>query len=258
MIRIFLLLFFFPLTPLFCSSADYKPNRYISEKVWAQVDPYLLPIDHPAKPQLDAIFKKCRAIFNTQTMKKAGFSNWTPRKYTHIIVTKHPDLPGIIIKTFLDVQRHYHQKEYDNWIQRAQGIEKIREIITEKGWENDFKLPNKWIYPLPENPSPPKEFARKNFILVEDDMEILSTEENDAMWGSPVVTKELLDKVFYIVDTLGLSDCAKPDNIPFRKDGQITFIDTQTFYDWLVEWDKMTPYLSEPMREYWKKLTKSK
>ena len=235
-----------------------KPS-HIQDNVWNQVEPFLLPEDHPIKPVLDKIFTQSRATLSIKSMKQAGFINPYPRKWTHLIVTRHPEVPGYIFKIYLDAQRYFKgKKEYEHWLQRIEGVRLIKEEIEDRGWEHAFKTPIKWIYALPSEPSPPKEFKRKNFILVEEDMEILDTNANYEKWGSDEVTEDLLRAFFTICEELGLHDCAKPDNAPFSKDGKIAFIDTQSFYHWPVLYEKMTPYLSKEMQALWKKLTKEK
>lgn len=233
------------------------PNRYIEPQVWDQVQPYLLPDNHPIKPQLDKIFSNARPTLSIKSMKKAGFENPEPRKFTRLIVTTHPDLKGYVIKTYLDAQRYYKDKpEHVYWILRIQGVQAIQALIEKKQWASTFKVPKKWIYALPAEPSPPSEFQRKNFILVEEDMDLYGTVDNEKIWKSTTITQETLDRVFYVLNKIGLHDCAKPDNIPFTQDGRIAFIDTQTHDQWPVPFKDLTPYLSKDNQAYWKKITK--
>ena len=232
------------------SNAYYK---YVDGNIWNKVKPYLIPENLPMKKELDHIFTSSRAILSITSMKKAGFIDPKPRKFTHLIVTSHPKMPGYIVKTYLDAQRYYKEKpEWHYWIKRIHGAEAIREYIVRNKLEKVFKVPKKWIYAIPTSPSPPSGFLRKNFILVEEDMNLLSKEENEKMWKSEKVTPELLAQVYFLLEELGLHDCAKPDNIPFSKDGRIAFIDTQSHHEWPVAYKKMTPYLSNGMKEHWK------
>ena len=111
---------------------------------------------------------------------------------------------------------------------------------------------------LPEDPSPPKQFIRKDFILVEEDMNLLDKESNLAMWKSDSITEELLDALYHLLEELGLNDCAKPDNAPFSSDGRIAFIDTETHHSWPVNYSKLTPHLSPEMKTHWKHLQSKK
>jgi hypothetical protein len=232
---------------IFSSFADAA----LAEREWA---PYLLPKEHPIKPVLDAIFSQSRAIFNLHALKKAGFEETKPRKFTSLLVTKHPLIPGYIFKLYLDAQRpHKNKPEHYFWMLRIQGAAKIREAIAMHSIGHLFKVPKKWIYELPQYPKPPKGYDAKCCILVEEDMEILSYEENKNAWKSTLVTEELLFYLHIILQQVGLSDCTKPDNIPFSYDGRIAFIDTQSF-DEKVSFSRLSPFLSASNKAYWEML----
>jgi hypothetical protein len=236
-------------------SKEWVKSAYVTNEVWDQVKPYLLPENHPIRPQLDELFRSQRAILSEKSMEKAGFTNPSPRKWTHLIVTKHPDFPGYIFKLYLDAQRYHNDKpEYVHWIERASGAQAIQHLIEENGWQSEFKTPKKWIYPLPDAPSPPKEFIRKNFIIVEEDMEILSHKDNYSRWKT-AQNKDKLLKLYTICETLGVHD-SKPDNMPFSHDGKIAFVDTQPMFTWPVAYAKITPFLSDSLKKYWKQLIK--
>lgn len=240
-------------------SEAYTQPKHVSEETWKRLKPYFLPLDHPIRPCLEKIFSETRVTLSIKSLKKAGFIHPRPRKWTHLIVTKHPEVPGYVFKIYLDAQRYFKQKpEYTHWLERIHGVLAIENEIQTHNWEHTFKVPKKWIYPLPKEPSPPKDFMRKNFILVEEDMNIFDEEANNDKWKSDWVTTEKLDALYSILEGLGLRDCAKPDNIPFSKDGKIAFVDTQTFDSWPVNYKKLIPYLTPKMQSYWKQLTKKK
>lgn len=239
------------------AASGYKYNPLVEKSVWDQLTPYFLPDSHPAKKQLDAIFNaKKRVLESTESLKHAGFKHPKPRQWTRLIVTSHSKVPGMIIKLYTDQQHpHRGRPEYTFWVSRIQGASLIRQAIQERGLQGIFCVPQKWIYPVPQKPSPSSGIKyRKNFILVEDDMNIFSDPENEARWKSGHITAKKLDLVFGLLQDLGLWDCAKPANIPFCKDGKIAFIDTQTYHTWPVKLDRLTPFLSPPLQEHWKGL----
>lgn len=242
-----------------CTEVGYSRPACVSQETWNEVAPYFLPYDHPMRPTLDRIFSQGRVILCLKTLISAGFIDPQPTEWTRIIVTKHRDLPGYIFKIYLDAQR-YHKKrtEYDHWMERIDGARAIAAEIESKGLEHSFKVPRKWIYPVPEYPPPPKEMLRKNFVLVEDDMNIFDDEENLRVWESDWVTEEKLDGLYYLLETLGLHDCAKPHNIPFSLDGRIAFVDTQSAYCWPVAYRCLGKFLSPEMRKYWDLLLSKK
>ena len=252
----YLCLFFFKATFLI---SEYSRPSHISENSWSQAAPYFLPQSHPIKMQLDEIFKKQRAVLSTKSMKKAGFIKTNPQKVTRVFVTRHKNIPGYIFKIYLDSQRAHKNKPEDFfWIKRIEGALAIASLLQEKNWESSFKVPKKWIYPLPAKPNPPSSFRRINYILVEEDMDLLSTEANKCKWGSQKIDEQLLIKLHTILETLGLRDCAKPDNIPFSKDGKIAFIDTQSHHEWPISYNKLSKYLTKSLQKKWKLITKNK
>lgn len=216
---------------------------------------YFLPECHPIKPLLDSLFSDSRIILNLKTLKKAGFIFSKPRKFTNLVVARHPELPGFIFKLYLDAQRYHKDRpELHFWMLRAQGADLVREAIEANHLHEWLKVPQKWIYKLPRKPSCPKGYMKKKYILVEEDMYLLSHDENEKLWESSFVTSQHLQAVYFILKKVGLSDCAKPDNMPFSIDGRIAFIDTQT-HGCRVPYDNLSSWLSTENQTYWKQLT---
>src|SRR5262245_36084124 len=81
-------------------SKPYKKCPWVSSSSWKEVQPYLLPEKHPIRAKLDKIFKSSRATESRDSMRQAGFI-FFPRVKKKIVAT-HPDLPGYIIKTYVD------------------------------------------------------------------------------------------------------------------------------------------------------------
>lgn len=233
-----------------CTYADESPQR-----VQQKVAPYLLPDDHFIKPTLDAIFGNMRATLNLKTLVKAGFNKTHPRQFTGLIITKHPGVPGFVFKLYLDAQRyHKEQPEYYYWILRIQGVQRIEEVIAAYGLESLFKCPKKWIYALPKDPKPPEGYLDKSYILVEEDMDLMSSKANGKRWRSNAVTHEMLDQLFLIIHEAGLADSTKPDNIPFSTDGRIAFIDTEIHGKKKIDYSNLLPYLSNKNQAHWNSL----
>lgn len=215
---------------------------------------YLLPENHPVKQKLDSIFKDNSVLLNLNNLQKAGFEKSAPRKFTKLIVTKHKDLPGYIFKLYLHSQRSGID-EIKFWMMRINGANKIRTFILDKRLDDKFKVPQKWIYKLPKKNSKLDQYYLKNTILVEEDMDLLSDDQNKNKWKNDITQLDL-DNIYLILNELGLYDCAKPDNIPFSQDGKIAFIDTQTHGCSSINYKKLIPYLSKDNQNYWKKLNK--
>lgn len=233
-------------------------HDYVSEAVWDEVTPYLMPNFHPIKPLLDKMFSKKRILQNKRTLWEAGFEKAIVQPFSQIIVTTHKDFPGYIFKLNTDNQGYRRDKpEYYFWLLRTTGAALIREKIAEKKWEAFFTVPHKWIYPLPAYPKAAKGSIQKNFILVEERMNILSPEKNRERWRSKNIKKQHLDMLFHIVTDLGLIDCSKPENIPFCVDGKIAFVDTNSHSLPPSGYEKLFRIIKEPLRSYWQKLIDS-
>lgn len=234
----------------------YVYNPYVPIELWDSLTGYFLPEDHPIKLDLDVIFSSSRATENIKGLINAGFKDIALQKYTHIVVARHPQVPGYFFKFYLDNQKYFCKKpEHHFWKLRINGAKIIQNYIDQGQLSNLFKVPKKWIYPLPIDPSPDPKLLRKNFILVEEDMNIYNKEMNEYMWGTSAVTKALLINFFCLVSNLGLADCCKPANAPFSKDGRVAFVDTQQFYSWPVVYYKLTQFLSPEMVIIWNEMT---
>jgi len=221
---------------------------------------YLIPDDHPAKALLDEITatKKYSVFHDMETMTKAGFEYADAQPTTGIIVTRHPRLPGYIIKAYLDTQKYYSGRSEDYyWEKRAEGARLIQQAIDDYGFEHLLKVPQKWIYELPSAKSVklPKNCYPKRSILIEDDMDIVSDEENRALWASPQATHELLYALHTVITKYRFRDCAKPANCPFSDDGRVALVDTQSFYKKKIGYSKLTKFLIPSMQQYWKSLS---
>lgn len=213
--------------------------------------------DHPIKSQLDALFSSSRVTLNLKTLREAGFDRAKPRKFTKLIVTKHPSFPGYVFKLYLDAQRpHKNTAEDQFWKMRVEGANQIRAYIEDYQLESLFKVPQKWIYRLPKHPRPPEGYYLRKTILVEEDMDLLSNKENEETWKSDLITYSLLDALYLILRDIGLKDCCRPENIPFSSDGRIAFIDTQTHGSKTVNFSQLNPYLSPKNKRYWKMVSK--
>ncbi len=231
---------------------------YVSEDVWELVDPYLMPKNHPLKAKLDKLFSKKRVLASRKSLVAAGFEDKRPEPQTKVIVTRHPSFKGYIFKIYTDDRLSYYrdEPEYITWMLRARGAKLVREEIKQQGWQDVFKAPRKWIYPLPRTPGAAPGHLQKNFILVEEEMDILSHAKIKEKWRDGTMTTDHLDKLFFLLKKLGLRGGCKFDNIPICKDGRIAFIDTQNNLRWPVPYERLFPVLEEPLSSHWGELIK--
>lgn len=235
---------------------SYTRSPHVSQHTWDMLKPYFLPEDHPVKAQLDTVFSNARVLTDEDTLVDAGFKRPKPlanKNRPHVL--RHPQFPEYLIKAYL------HTSEIDEvqkWILRLQGAYGIRNGIKSRGYEKFFSVPQKWLYPIPGDPLP-SGTKRKNFVLVVQNMHILKKDENKQAWKSAAVTRELLDALFTLVEEEGLADSLFVFNIPFsRIDGRISFIDTEDYRMWPINYVRIEKYLSKDMKKYWHKLIKEK
>lgn len=229
---------------------DYQKSPHISDEVWERVKPYFLPFGLPARQKLDEIFKKKGVLTNRVTVQKAGFPKSKQRTYSHCTVSAHPYLPGYIVKMYTEEVSDV--VDYEQWIGRIEGARSIQQTIDNKGYGRMFKVPRKWIYPLPA--SSVEAPNGKNFVLIAEDMRIYSNERNKAKWKSKLMDKKRVEAMFIIMKENGLADSIYPFNIPFCKDGTQAFIDTEYHHCWPIHYERMYPYFSPKAAEYWQQL----
>lgn len=232
----------------------FKDNPYLDDRMRTLMAPYLLPLNHPLMPKLDALFSKGRIIETEETLLAAGFSIIESMPGSFITVAKHSDFPGYVFKLYLDSETRC-KKEIPNWewlTRRCIGADILRKFIK-KNKIRYFTVPDKWLYLLPPpsstgpNPQP--------VIVVATDMEVESKEKTAFAWKT-CVTKEHLDELFSIVKhgygTVGLTR-----NILYTKSGTFSFVDTE-YPIRRLNLKRVRTYLSEEMQSYWDILIEKK
>lgn len=246
------ILFFLVCTHCLSSHEMPLPSIEESEKIAC----HLIPDKHPAKAQLDLLFQNStRIVENKMSLKMAGFKLIKEGK-TKPYVLRHPLLPGYVLKLFTDEQKI--TQEWEILLKRIVGAHLIQEMIDKMGYGEIFKVPGKWLYTIPCQPNYlfPNESYPKMFLLIAEDMQVLSLRANRKLWKSECITPELLFAYYHLISELGLSDSLFMANIPFSEDLSIAFVDTERYFDWPVLYEKVLPRLSTKMKIYWKKLTR--
>ncbi len=231
----------------------YPYNPLVPLSLWEELTPYFLPDHHPIKSQLDHLFQQMRVTQSEESFEKAGFSKPKMRKPTNLVIGRHPRFKEYIFKVYLDTQPAVC--EWGNWIQRIKGARAIQAYLARHPFCH-FAVPQKWIYPLPLEPSPPDHagFKRKNFILIVENMHILNTKSNLKAFKKRI-SPQILEQLYTLIREEGLIDSVYPDNIPFTKSGKIAFIDTEHHYPGAsIPYHQLTPFLSQDMQHYWQSL----
>lgn len=230
----------------------YTRGKSVPLEVWQDMQPYLLPQNHPLRAQLDELFKT-RITLNSETLKAAGFLTPFPRPFSHAIVSKNEKIQKFVFKFFSDDQPKINDSKL--LLRRILGAAAVKKSIKRLGWAKHFVVPKKWIYPLPEFPAPPPGSFRKNFILIAEEINIFHSEANRIQWRSKM-TPLLLRGIYSIVTDVGLYDSLIPSNIPFSKHhlNRMVFIDTEHFNSWPLFYGRIEPYLKVEMQQVWKTL----
>lgn len=242
---------------------EFKPwliTPYVTQEVWEAVRKYFLPENHPVRPKLDRIFGAKRVTQTPQDFKDAGFLRNRVGRFSRIMASSHPQLQGYFVKAFSDMELGIKGPKAD-WVKlthRIEGAKSIKACIYKYGLQNKFKVPKKWLYPLPADPSPPKtaKFLRKNFVLIAEDCRIYDHEKNNRMYKKEMTT-DIMDALYIIISECGLADSLYAFNVPFCKDGKLAFIDTEYHHKWPVNYKKFGKYFSSEMNTYWDKLIKN-
>lgn len=229
----------------------YTQHPYVEPHVWNYVKPLFLPENHPIKSKLDRLFST-RVTQNEATLKKAGFTNPDPMKFSKTIVTKNKNVPGYMFKFFSDEQKGI--SDWQQCLYRVTGALYIQDALNRYNINHLFVVPTKYIYPLPGDPSPPANLERKNFIVVENFLDIYTGSQNNRMWKSPVINPITLTWIYLLLQELGLKDSPYNFNMPITKDNRIAFVDTEHHHKWPVPFEKLWQFLSSDMGLLWSKM----
>lgn len=203
----------------------------------------ILSDSHPLKQKLDALFST-RITQSKDTLKQAGFKLVVKGHYSDTVVAQHPDIPGYFFKLYTDDQVGINAEE--QLMRRIHGANVAKEIIARHGWEHYFKVPQKWLYHLPD--------SEGSVVLIAEDMELYSRNGNLKKWASKKVKKEMLEILFVFLTEGGFVDSVYPFNIPFSRDGRLAIIDTEKYHAWPIPYHRLTKYLRYDTQVYWVEL----
>lgn len=235
-------------------SAAYEKPASLPEDIWQDAQPYILPPDHPIKSRLDKLFKKARVTENAASLKKAGFTSAKPGRWSKTVISKNKNVKGYYLKFCTDDQK---MDAYAILKKRVVGSRNVQAAVERHNVQKWFKVPKKWLYPLPDHPAPQHSAHRKHFVLVAEDCHILAHKDNETYWHQ-FSNKKHLTALYTLLQEEGLLDSVYPFNIPFNRLGQICFIDLEFNQDWPIPFNKLSPYLSSEMRAHWDSLRKEK
>ncbi len=243
-----------PYAPLEASSSFYpsfSDNPTLALQMRQLMRPYLLPMTHPIKPILDALFQKSRVIDSEKGLIDAGFTVLFSQPRSFIRVVKHPSLPGYLLKIYLDTDTNRLEGEagWERLTKRCIIAEKIRNIIEYHGVKT-LVVPEKWIYPLPV-PQQPQQ-GQQPVILIVKDMNICNREETKVAWKTKATATTI--KELFTVLSYGYGSASLSNNIPYTKSGTFAFIDTEFKNGKMVSIERPKKYFSPEMQAYWQEL----
>lgn len=249
MFRLRCLLIFFVFSFLTDAVGHDEWRIFPPHKLKFEFNDYFLPKGHPLHPQLNKIFEdKDFSIFNSpQDLRLAGFLV-LERVHRGLMVAAHPDIPKFLFKKFQnDVDQESQLRNFQN---RIQGARNLLNFIK-KNRLNHIVTPKKWLYLLPKRFS--SEEKKRAYLLIVEKIDICpgGNEENDEVAQcyrrmNFEILKELCTVVYYF---RGLD--SKLHNMPFTRQGQIAFIDTER-WSWKREGylKQAIPFLNHERREY--------
>lgn len=232
----------------------YQQPKDVSPDLWVELSPYFLPEDHPSKEILDKIFTSSSPLVDAQSLKKIGLILSKPRK-SGMYVASHKKLKEYKLKIFL----HSHPApEWWSFRRRIEGANIIRNAIALHEYEERFKVPQKWLYPLPPTDIE-TEGAKKYFVLVVEDMHISAKISNGNYYRNSM-RKGTLFALYTLIQENLLIDSIHIDNVPRCMDGRLAFVDTEHYMvdDTPIKWFRLQENLSPSNKKYLQKLIDGK
>lgn len=215
-------------------------HAYIEE-----IQAHVIPRKHKKNKQISKIFENHPHAMDTpQTVKKAGFTILFRQDKSKIVVLKHPDLKGYLIKGFLkcDIDPNWTFPAWQKLLDRCLGAQNIRKFIKKEKIKA-FVVPEKLLYEVPD--------GEDTVVLLVTDMRLASIHKSYKVWKESISKRDLRE--LYAILSKGYGSPRLPENVPYTKDGTFAFIDTE-YPQRPVEYWKVGRYLSEEMKAYWEAL----
>lgn len=206
--------------------------------------PYLLPSHSPLHHILHKIFANPEVMKNEHTFTNAGFITLFLRSRGNLRIARHPKLKNYLFKLYLTEEAGLRMKSRQNaLIRRCTVAAGLRRLIHEHKLRY-ITVPDKWLYEV-ANPAHPHE---KLFVLIVQDMRLVSREKSKAAWKTKVTRRHLRE--LYCVLRHGYASLAIDQNISYTKSKTFSCIDTE-YLPRNFELEKVKKYFSKKMRRYW-------
>lgn len=241
-------------TLLFSSLFGWHRPESVPEDIWNEVTPYLLPDNHPIKKTVLKLLsdQSFRVTESISSLEEAGFEETGTSHVHKFYVVKHKKLKNWLLKVYTDDAMG--EKEWFRFLARCKGAEAAREAINLHNAEKYFRVPEKYLVPIPKSAEPHGNVDKKNFVLIVEYMNLHKAKDSYKKWKSRDLNKDFLTKYHQVVTTAGLADSFYIDNSPWGKDGKIAFIDLEQYHSWPIHYGKMLENLSHSMQAHWRQL----
>jgi hypothetical protein len=230
----------------------FLDHPHLTDRQRALMAPHLLPLTHPLKNQLDALFSRSRITASKETLIQAGFQLIASMPGSFVIVARHPEVPGYVFKLYLDTETRMKEGIPNcEWLaKRCIGAHLIRQIILNKRLKH-FTIPDKWLYVIPPDP-PALGPVPQPVLVIETDMQLVDEDSSKHAWRSEITPEHLAE--LYSILKHGYGSIRVAENIPFTQQGTFAFTDTE-YPKRKFKLKRVTPYLSEEMQSHWKELS---
>lgn len=206
--------------------------------------PYLLPRHSSLRHALHEIFANREVMKNEHTFTHAGFITLFLRSRGNLRIARHPKLKNYLFKLYLTEEAGSKMKKRQNaLVRRCTVAAGLRKLIHEHKLRY-ITVPDKWLYEV-ANPSHPH---KKLFVLIVQDMRLVSREKSRAAWKTKVTKRHLQE--LYCVLRHGYASLAIDQNISYTKSKTFSCIDTE-YFQRNFELQKVKKYFSKKMKRYW-------
>lgn len=169
----------------------------------------------PRTLDLSPLFRDPRMFASRAAWRAAGFDVPDRSDPNKVMVGRHAAVKGYLFK-------RYHpgsskDAHTENYQRRIAGAQKVTELIAKHSLRGVI-APEKWLYELP------REFGRAEHVLIVEELPLKTDDGTKRAYAD--ISEDTLHALCVVLHAFpGLDSIAK--NLPFTKDGQVAFIDTE-------------------------------
>lgn len=183
----------------------------------------LLPLELASTRATLPIFSKVRDLFTDPKMFKS-FGRFADEGFDLVDHSEHKMMSGSHKRAKGYLFKKYNndkpgKDQLRNYMHRIEGSRMLRSFIAARGFTR-VTSPRKWIYELPAS-------FPERYLLIAEKMDLVDRADTENAYAriSKQQTHELATVLYYF---RGLNSWLA--NLPFTKDGQIAFIDTERWH----------------------------